>query len=151
MSELVALEVRDGPPSAEVLELRRVVLRDGGPLESARFPGDEDADTIHVLAWAEGALVGVGTLMREALAPRSREPGSQWRVRGMAVDASWRGQGIGSRMLEALLGAAPEDAGLLWCRARLRAVPLYARHGFVPEGEVYEIAGIGPHLTMVRR
>lgn len=146
MSALVFLEVSHGPPSAEVLELRRVVLRDGGPVATAWFPGDEDAQTTHVLARGQGAPVGAGTLVSE---PLEGEPG--WRVRGMAVVCEWRGRGVGSMVLDELLAVLPEDSGLVWCRARVRASSLYARHGFVPMGGVYELAGIGPHVTMVRR
>jgi len=141
----VEFEVVGGAPPEEVLELRRVVLRNGGPLDSARFLGEEGAGATHVLARAAGVLVGVGTLLPE---PLDGAPG--WRVRGMAVASEWRGQGVGSSILAALCGIAPEGGGVFWCRARVRARSLYLRHGFVPYGEVYEIEGIGPHVTMVR-
>jgi len=40
--------------------------------------------------------------------------------------------------------------GLLWCAARIRAVPFYARAGFSPLGDFYEEPVIGTHVLMWR-
>lgn len=68
----------------------------------------------------------------------------------MAVIAEWRGRGVGSELLETLLGLA---RALAYPRAILnaqtKAVAFYARFGFDPVGGVFEEAGI-PHQTMVR-
>ena len=39
----------------------------------------------------------------------------------------------------------------MWCNARTPALSLYARAGFQPESEEFEISGIGPHFVMARR
>lgn len=67
-----------------------------------------------------------------------------------AVLPSWRGQGLGRRMIEAALAEA-QAAGftsfVLHAQAHLQA--LYASYGFEPVGERFEEAGI-PHVKMVR-
>jgi GNAT superfamily N-acetyltransferase len=63
----------------------------------------------------------------------------------MAVLPELQGAGIGGELLERLqadLGAA------LWCNARVKAVPFYQRHRWVPRGAPFEVAGVGPHLRM---
>lgn len=65
-------------------------------------------------------------------------------LRGMATDPSAQGQGLGSVLLRAVQASGP-----LWCNARLRARPFYARAGWHPIGEVFEIAKVGPHQRMV--
>ena len=36
----------------------------------------------------------------------------------------------------------------IWCNARIRAVPMYERRGFVIVSDIFEIEGIGPHHDM---
>jgi GNAT superfamily N-acetyltransferase len=91
----------------------------------------------------DGAPLAVGTVIPE-------EPG--WRVRGMATAPEARGQGLGALVLAALIDhARGQDADLVWCAARPRAVALYERAGFVPAGEEYEVPDLGPHRRMMLR
>ena len=88
----------------------------------------------------DGAALAVGTVILEA-------PG--WRVRGMATAPAARGRGLGALVLAALIDhARAQGAELIWCAARPRAVPLYERAGFVPEGEQYDVPDLGPHRRM---
>ena len=66
-------------------------------------------------------------------------------LRGMAVDGAHQGRGVGGALLSAVADAL---SGPLWCNARLRAVPFYARHGWHITSERFDIAGIGPHHRM---
>ena len=36
----------------------------------------------------------------------------------------------------------------IWCNARIRAVPMYKRCGFIEVSEIFEIEGIGLHYDM---
>lgn len=73
------------------------------------------------------------------------------RIGRMSVLASHRSQGVGEALLEALVEAG-RHLGLaeLHLHAQLPARDFYARQGFLPEGEVFEEAGIG-HQQMRRR
>ena len=68
----------------------------------------------------------------------------------MAVSAGWRGHGVGTAVLAALIDEAlRRGQPLLALSAQTHALGFYARFGFVPEGEEYEEAGL-PHRTMGR-
>lgn len=99
-----------------------------------------DPVSAHVLALdADGTPVGTGRLTPDG------------RVGRMAVLASHRSQGIGEALLEALVESG-HGLGLaeLHLHAQLPARDFYARQGFLPEGEVFEEAGLG-HQQMRRR
>jgi predicted GNAT family N-acyltransferase len=67
----------------------------------------------------------------------------------MAVLKEYRGQGIGSALLVALLDYAGQKqyAGV-HLHAQLTAIPFYEKHGFMVNGEQFMDAGI-PHRTMI--
>jgi predicted GNAT family N-acyltransferase len=92
----------------------------------------------HVVAEAAGQAIGSGWLLPDGHIGR------------MAVLESWRGQGVGSAILEALLRLA-RDSGIRRVRlnAQSRAVAFYRRHGFIAEGEEFIEVGI-PHRSMWR-
>jgi predicted GNAT family N-acyltransferase len=132
----------------EILPVRAAVLRPGRPISSARFEGDELETTMHaaaVIRRTDGKehIVGAGTLLSWD------EEGFQ--VRGMAVLAETQGKGVGSKILEFLISEAMSRANdaVIWLNARASAVPFYLRHGFLVNGEMFEIPGIGPHYRMV--
>jgi predicted GNAT family N-acyltransferase len=96
-----------------------------------------DADCVHALAFAEdGQAVGTGRLLPDGHIGR------------MAVVKAWRGRGVGAALLEALTGEARRRGDpAVALSAQTHALEFYRRHGFAPEGEIYEEAGI-PHQAM---
>ena len=99
-----------------------------------------DPVSAHALALdADGQPVGTGRLAPDGHIGR------------MAVLASLRNQGVGEALLEALVQAG-RQLGLaeVHLHAQLPARDFYARQGFLPEGAVFEEAGIG-HQQMRRR
>ena len=60
----------------------------------------------------------------------------------------FQNRGIGSKIVEMLQKYAKENDSGIWCNARIRAVPMYQRRGFVIVSEIFEIEGIGPHHDM---
>ncbi|OHV35299.1 hypothetical protein BCD49_05010 [Pseudofrankia sp. EUN1h] len=142
-------EVRLERVGAEVtLPLRQRVLRPHQTVRDVAFPGDDEPDSAHVVAvLADGTVVGTVSVLREA-APWGA---AGWRLRGMATDEAMRGRGIGARLFAAVVGhVRDQGGGLLWCNARVRAVPFYEREGLRTRGEVREEPGIGPHVVMWR-
>ena len=97
-----------------------------------------DARSLHALAFHENLAVGTGRLLPDGHIGR------------MAVLEGWRGRGVGSRILESLIGAARArgDRQVL-LSAQVHAAEFYRQHGFEPMGEIYEEAGI-PHRAMRR-
>lgn len=100
---------------------------------------EEDAESVHALASADGTPIGTGRLTPDGHIGR------------MAVLAQWRGRGVGSRLLEILMEAARERGDTI-CRlhAQTHALAFYTRYGFRTEGKEFMDAGI-PHQTMVLR
>ncbi len=98
-----------------------------------------DAVCLHALAFdACGVAVGTGRLLPDGHIGR------------MAVRKCARGTGVGSALLQALMLQAQErgDQSVV-LSAQTHAAPFYARHGFVPQGEVHVEAGID-HILMQR-
>ncbi len=99
----------------------------------------EDALSLHVLAVdGDGEPVGCARLLPDAHIGR------------VAVLAAWRGRGVGSTMIAALVDAAGRrgDREVL-LNAQVQALPFYERLGFAPVGETFDEAGI-PHRAMRR-
>ena len=107
--------------------------------EALEWDGTDD-DALHLLALDEaGRPIGTARLL----------PSGQ--IGRMAVLMPWRRRGVGSALLQCLLaetakGQWPE----LFLNAQLSALPFYTKHGFSPEGEIFDEAGI-PHRRMTRR
>lgn len=133
---------------AEVVELRHAVLRTGYSRESAIFPGDEDADSLHVAATdGAGRIVGCATIHTS-----SWDDAPAWRLRGMATAPEFRGVGIGTRMLQLIERHVYErNVRTLWCNARLPAVGFYERNGWTVMSEVFDIPTAGPHVKMLKK
>lgn len=114
-------------------------------VEEQRVPLEEeldarDAQCLHAIAYdADGQAMGTGRLLPDGHIGR------------MAVRKAWRGQGVGSHLLSALMEAARRrgDPEVV-LDAQLHARAFYARHGFVEEGGTFMDAGI-PHRVMRRR
>ena len=99
-----------------------------------------DATCTHALArLLDGTPVGTARLTPDGHIGR------------MAVLAGWRGQGVGAALLQALIDeAGRRGMAQLALSAQTHALGFYRRFGFLPEGEVYEEAGL-PHQVMTRR
>jgi len=137
------IECRRAQNVRELLELRSRVLRPLLPLESARFAGDDDGDTRHWVAVRGDVVVGCVSVMVSDEPELGR---ARFHLRGMATDEGERSRGVGRKLLEFV----HEDVGEpMWCNARIRAEPFYARAGWRRTSEVFEIEGVGPHYRML--
>jgi predicted GNAT family N-acyltransferase len=136
----VSIQIRAWPDAqAEAMRVRDAVfvLEQSVPPEIERDEWDPRCD--HALAFAaDGRVVGTGRLLPDGHIGR------------MAVLADWRGQGIGSLLLAALVARARERGmQRVVLNAQTHAAPFYARHGFVAFGAEFMEAGI-PHRAMAR-
>lgn len=130
----------------EILPLRHAVLRPHLPLSAAMYPEDSNPEIFHLGMRLEGRLIACATFFPEPLDGRPA-----WRLRGMATLPEHRNAGHGGRLLEAGAAEIASRGGtLLWCAGRKSAVPFYLRHGFVIQGEEFEVPALGPHFVLVR-
>lgn len=111
-------------PARQAGELRALREQAGLPLPQAPAEAALDALSHHVLARADdGQPLGSARLSPER------------RIGCMAVLPAWRGRGVGSALLAALIEEAQHRR---WPRLELQAPPaalaFYARHGFLPLG-----------------
>lgn len=114
---------------------RAVFIQEQGVPEADEW---DDADLVceHVLALRNREPVGTGRL----------EPAGK--IGRIAVLSEVRGQGIGGQILRLLLREA-RRRGLpeVHLHAQATAVPFYTSFKFVPEGDLFDEAGI-PHRRM---
>jgi predicted GNAT family N-acyltransferase len=114
-------------------------------IEEQRVPESEEWDNrdalcLHVLAiTAKRDAVGTGRLDVTG------------KIGRVAVLRHWRGQGIGARIVEELVGQAQRKGFLeVHLNAQVAALEFYRRLGFVPTGATFDEAGI-PHRRMERQ
>ncbi|HZZ41592.1 MAG TPA: GNAT family N-acetyltransferase [Tepidisphaeraceae bacterium] len=130
--------------SQEILSLRSSILRPGKPISASMYLGDDSIETLHAGAFVMNECIGCATLLREPF-----ESQDAYRLRGMAIHPTYQRSGIGRSLLQFLVPLAAARVSILWCNARLPAVPFYARLGWQVIGDVFDIpeAG-GPHYRM---
>ena len=175
----MAILVEQVEPS-RTYALRQQVLRPHQTVERMGFPGEEVllAATFAAVDQSSGSIVSTAAVQPEAPpwvpgsptyeAHSSHAPyevpqaavdaaaagtgdAPVWRLRGMATLESVRGQGVGRRVLETAIDHVARHGGrLLWCNARVRAIPFYERAGFAGLGELFDEPDVPQHLVMWR-
>lgn len=144
MVELILVKAADCRP------LRERILRPGQAPSAYTYAADEDPRALHFGLRAGKVLVGVASLLpeaRSATGPGGAGP-EPWRLRGMAVEADRRGQGLGRMLLQAVQAVAQQRGGGLWFTARVGVRPFYERFGCRAEGGIFDLPGGGPHVLM---
>ena len=95
----------------------------------------------HALAYVDSECVGTARLI--AL------PGNIGKIGRMAVLQTYRRQGLGRQLLNALLESCKsQGVAKLELHAQLLAIPFYEQFGFIAQGEMYYEAGIA-HRDMI--
>ena len=110
-----------------------------------KVPEDEERDD-----WDETArhfLALVDDQPAATARALAKTPGLM-KIGRVAVRAPYRGTGLGARLMRAVEAEYPGAALML--DAQLQALNFYAKLGYVPEGPVFDDAGI-PHRRMVKQ
>lgn len=119
-----------------------VFMREQGvPLEEEMDGKDNEAQ--HYLATLNGAPVGTGRLRIE---------GNVAKLERIAVRKAYRGQGVGTALIDHMMEAAKKNRKLKLAKlgAQVQALPFYEKLGFEICSEEYLDANI-PHKTMQRK
>lgn len=134
----------------ELYPIRHEVLRPGKPITSTHYQKDNHLDTIHFAAYNQSAIFSIATFYPEIFELVFSE--KPYRLRGMATLSEYRRKGYGKALMEyAFKYLKKNKCDVLWCKARLIAIPFYKSLGFKIIGNVYEIKEIGPHYTMFKK
>ncbi|SHG12344.1 GNAT family N-acetyltransferase [Pedobacter caeni] len=124
----------------KVFAIRKVVF-----VEEQNCPPEleweHEEESVHFLAMMDNQPCG---------ACRWRKTDNGYKLERFAVLKEFRGKRIGQALVAAALSDLPEDAHYIYLNAQLTAMPLYARFGFVAEGDQFEEAGI-QHFKMVKK
>ncbi|MFA5244748.1 MAG: GNAT family N-acetyltransferase [Pedobacter sp.] len=131
-------KVRDADELQKVFAIRKLVFVDeqNCPPE---LEWEHEEESVHFLGLVNGIPAG---------ASRWRKTDKGYKLERFAVLKEFRGLGVGQALVRAVLKDLPENATYVYLHAQLAAMPLYARFGFVKEGEQFEEAGIR-HFKMV--
>ena len=142
MESLDSLQISLGrweKDSAAIREVRNTVFTvEQGISKSLDFDG-RDPECVHVLArLGDGESIGTARMLPDGHVGR------------IAVHKSWRGRGIGTRLVEYLIEVA-RDRGFaeIYLHSQAQAAEFYTRLGFEARGEPFMEAGI-EHVLMVR-
>lgn len=101
---------------------------------------EHDECSVHFLAAVDDIPAG---------AARWRKTDQGYKLERFAVLQPFRGRGVASALIRAVLADLPEDSNPVYLNAQVDAVPVYEKHGFVKTGPQFEEAGI-LHFKMVK-
>ncbi|MCO7226860.1 GNAT family N-acetyltransferase [Pleionea sp. CnH1-48] len=133
----------------QVLPLRQKILRPHQSVEECRYDCDHFEQVCHWGALDHNKVIAIATIFPERHTDIAAN--NPWRLRGMACDENYQGQGIGGIILERCLEhIRQQDGDLLWCNGRTPAFNFYKRFGFTTFGDEFTIEGIGPHYIMMK-
>lgn len=133
----------------ETFPVRSAVLRQGKPIETCFFLGDDAVETTHFGLFINNNLIGVASVFE--VKHENFDQNNQYQLRGMAVLDTFQGLGYGNLILEEVCKfIKTKNAALLWFNARKNAVPFYENFGFSVKGTSFEISEIGTHYLMFK-
>jgi predicted GNAT family N-acyltransferase len=138
-SHIHIAEVGDRTAMEQAWAIRRTVFIEEQQVPAAIEMDEDDAHAFHVIAFDDDRPVGCGRMVPH---------GDQVKVGRMAVLRERRGEGIGRQILEYLMESARRQGfRKAVLHAQLHAEGFYLKNGYVPEGEIFEEAGIA-HRAM---
>jgi len=134
----------------DTFPVRHPVLRDGKPVESCHFDGDNLQSTIHFGLFESDKLRAVISLFEKK---NSRfETDKQFQIRGMAVLQQHQKKGFGEILiLNAEHYCVQEGSNLIWFNARQTAVGFYQKMGYAVIGMPFQIEDVGEHVVMYKK
>lgn len=137
-------------PTADILDLRVRVLRKGTPYTHANYPEDAYPDVVNFCVVRNGEPVATSTWFAKECPELPGTPAVQ--LKGMAVDDSLQGSGLGALLIShGLEHARGAGARIVWARARDSALYFYGRRGFrtVGAGFIDEPTAMPHHIVVI--
>jgi ribosomal protein S18 acetylase RimI-like enzyme len=133
----------------ETFIVRHPVLRQGKPLESCVFEGDDLSSTHHFGLYTDNHLIGIISLFQKTNAIFVSQKQAQ--IRGMAVLETHQKQGLGDALVKYCENYCNDNQiDLIWFNARTAAVGFYKKLGYQIVGEPFDIPDVGEHYLMYK-
>lgn len=133
--------------SRDTFLVRHPILREGKPIESCQFDGDDLETTTHFGLFIDKNITGVLSVFKNNNVIFSSE--NQYQIRGMAILKDFQRKGFGDELIKHAEAYIKSQFGkLIWFNARENAVPFYEKLGYIKIGEPFFIADIGIHYNM---
>lgn len=130
--------------------VRHSVLRQGKPIETCFFEGDDFDTTVHFGLYFDNECIGVASIYSTNNSSFSQP--NQYQLRGMAVLNQFQKQGAGAQLvLHVEHYLQSKGISLLWFNAREVAVPFYEKLGYTIKGPAFDIPSIGTHYVMAKK
>ena len=127
--------------------IRHPVLREGKPLESCNFDGDDLPTTNHFGLFVDKNLIGVVSLFKNKNTIFNTQ--NQFQIRGMAVLPEFQRKGFGEDLVKHCETFVKNQNDItIWFNARESAVPFYEKLGYNKIGNPFSVADIGLHYLM---
>lgn len=133
--------------SRDTFLVRQPILREGKPIESCQFDGDDLKTTTHFGLFIDKNIIGVLSVFKNNNVIFNTE--NQFQIRGMAILKKFQRKGFGDELVKHSEEHVKSQFGkLIWFNARESAVPFYEKLGYIKIGEPFSIADIGIHYIM---
>jgi len=134
----------------DTYKIRNEVLRPGRPIFECYFTGDNSEKTFHLGIFKDNKIIGVASFMKNSNPFFDLK--NQYQLRGMAILAEFKGQGLGSLLLkEGELKVKKQNSEpFLWFNARVTAIDFYKKHGYQTIGKKFEVPGVCEHIVMYK-
>ena len=134
----------------DILDIRLKVLRKGTPSSNPSYSEDTDPSTVHLGVVEAGDVIAVSSWIDRPYPHDATTPAVQ--LKGMAVDESLQGCGIGRLIIAAGEERARQrGASIVWARARDAAIDFYVKCGYSVVGDMFMDEATGmPHHVVVK-
>ena len=136
--------------AADTHELRLKVLKVPNAEYAYDYKGDNLPSTFHLGLMQGKELVCIASFFDNSCAQDPEANAVQ--LRGMATDQAFHGHGFGKLIMQKAFEACREKGyELLWCNARVHAIPFYEKLGFEVISEPFMVPRVGMHRVMKRK
>ena len=133
--------------SEETFSVRSPVLREGLPIESCVFDGDNLTSTKHFGLFVDEKLTAIVSVFKNNNSTFNHE--NQFQIRGMAVLKEFQKLGFGKELLlHCEQFFKYKNGTLIWFNARETAALFYEKLGYEKIGNLFNIESVGLHYIM---
>ena len=145
------LQVEINKVDAEkIRSLRHSELRKEQDFSTTSYLEDYEVDTFHMACIVDEKIVTCASFYPEKSIKIISD--NAYRLRGMATASNFQRKGYARDLMnESFKELKKRDCDMVWCNARLVAVDFYKSVGFKITGDLFDIAGIGPHYYMDKK